>query len=141
MCSRVYSLVCSFDFCCMLSSVRLLHRSLSVVVDPHVPALLMTHVTDKTATAVQTDGPSLCVVKPHHGGGPWFVNQECWCSSVWKRTSTSDSGGKAQSSVTTDLGSRSMQIARTSRRTPEMGRIGPPIRKQQTEWNDDNSSG
>ena len=45
---------------------------------------------------------------------------------------------KAQSSSTTTLGSRTMQSARLSRRTSEMGRTGPSIREEQTQWNDDN---
>ena len=46
----------------------------------------------------------------------------------------------AELSITTHLGSRSMQTARRSRKTREMGRTGPPIREEQVGWNDDNSS-
>ena len=28
--------------------------------------------------------------KTHHGRGDWFVNQECWWSSVWKRSAVNN---------------------------------------------------
>ena len=47
---------------------------------------------------------------------------------------------KGQSALATNPGSRSVQTARPSSRTREVGGTGAPIRKEQIERNDERSS-
>ena len=74
---------CSVHFSpltCCPQFVSVAQQSLCVVSVRSTPLQLrcVSHVTDRTATAVLAQGSSLSVIKKHHGSGAWFVDQECW---------------------------------------------------------------